>query len=60
MFAGRLTFKNRLNTLKTVIENFPDKEIAIFSHKRHFEEAIKSLSRDNQKKWQKLLINLRW
>lgn len=48
MFAGRLTFENRLELLLLIENHFPDARIALYCYPDHFEQILKLI--DNKKK----------
>lgn len=44
MFAGRLTFNNRLQTVSKIAASFPQRTIALFGYRQYFDEAINKLN----------------
>jgi spore maturation protein CgeB len=41
MFAGRMTFDGRLEAIERIMIEFPELTIALFSYKKHFDNALK-------------------
>lgn len=52
MFAGRLTFENRLSKLLMIEEKFPDKRIAIYSYRQHFDQVLELIDESKKEKFE--------
>lgn len=50
MFAGRLTYRNRLETILSIIEKFPALKIALYCYPEHFVEAISELPKNKRER----------
>lgn len=52
MFAGRLTFENRLNKLLMIEEKFPEARIVIYSYRKHFDQVLELIDESKREKFE--------